>query len=69
MKIKYINNKYLVNCGLTIGKTYDVVILYPSGYTIIDNNVCECYYPKKYFKTLSEIIKERNDKINNLLVE
>ena len=54
------------NCNyITIGKTYDI-IYEGDQYLIIDDNGIRGYYPKEYFKPLSEI---RNEKIERLLDE
>ena len=67
MKVKCINNKdkfgdiYL----LTISKTYDVIYVDENGdYSIIDDKGFNWYYPRDWFKKLSEI---RNEKIDRLL--
>ena len=66
MKVKCIDN----NCHeieLTIGKTYEVIRIYPDGdYTIIDDIGGENWYYKNYFIPLSEY---RNDTINKLLTD
>ena len=56
---------------LTVGKLYDATnceFCY-NCYTIKNDNNIEDQYSKSYFKPLAEIIKERNDIINKLLVE
>jgi pectate lyase len=67
MKIKCINDNGFRN--LTIGKIYEVIYddKYDSRFYIKDNNNTPWIYHKKMFKTLSEIIKERNNKIDKLL--
>jgi hypothetical protein len=63
MKVKcIINNGYWI----TFGEIYEVIHIYPNGnyIIIINNRGYKWKYPKKYFKTLSEI---RNEKINKLL--
>ena len=63
MKIKCIAN--YVNY-ITVGKTYDVIYIFSNGdYGIIDDKGNQdWYYPKSYFKPVSEI---RNETINKLL--
>lgn len=52
---------------LTIGKTYDVTYIFSDGdYKIINDKGREDWYPKYYFKKLSEY---RNETINKLLAE
>jgi hypothetical protein len=55
-------------CNLTIGKTYEVYevikIYEPRAYAIINDENIEEWFPKQWFKTVSEI---RNDKIDRLL--
>jgi hypothetical protein len=61
MKIKCITN---INT-LTIGKIYDIINYNnDGGYIIINDNGYEFWYPKEWFKPLSEI---RNEKIDKLL--
>jgi hypothetical protein len=63
MKVKCINNNYWKY--LTIGKTYDVIhINYNGDYIIMDDDNDKLWYPKEFFKPLSEI---RNEKIDKLL--
>jgi hypothetical protein len=59
MKVKCINKGIWLS--LTIGKTYDVIEYDYDGYYKMDN---EKWYPKSWFKSLSEI---RNEKIDKLL--
>jgi hypothetical protein len=62
MKVKCIKNKRITN-WLTIGKTYELIIQNKLFYQIIDNTGDRRYYPKEYFKPLSEIRNERIDKL------
>ena len=66
MKVKCIKNEDQEYC-LTIGKTYEVIRIYPDGdYTIIDDIGGENWYYKNRFIPLSEY---RNNKIDKLLEE
>ena len=51
---------------LTIGKTYETIIIGMSKYKIINDKGEADWYPKNYFKTLSEL---RNETINKLLAD
>ena len=64
-KIVCINKSSYVR--LTFGKTYNVISEELDLCLIVDNNGKECWCFKKWFKTLSEIRKERNETINKLL--
>lgn len=67
MKVKCVENK---NIGyyLTIGETYDVIRINNFGDYLIINDIGNiCSYSTKLFKTLLEMIKERNEKIDKLL--
>ena len=64
MKVKCIENVGCVKL-LTIGKTYDVILISKMGnYIIIDDSGISGYYHKEWFKI---IVEYRNDKINKLL--
>ena len=63
MKVKCIDN-YDLEKSLTIGKIYDVILIGTWGDYRINDEGYEWWYPKKYFKPLSEI---RNETINKLL--
>ena len=65
MKVKCIDKRN--NDYITIGKTYEVVYNDGNVYWLTNDNADNWYYCQCYFKTLSEIIKERNEKINKLL--
>ena len=52
---------------LTINKIYEVIERNKYWYEIIDDSGSRHGYEKNYFKSVSEIIKQRNDKINKLL--
>ena len=62
MKVKCIEDDN--NWYLTIGKTYEVIYEDKYDYKIICDHDFEYWYPKKYFKPLSEY---RNETINKLL--
>jgi hypothetical protein len=63
MKVKCINNKGWLY--LTLDKIYEVInISTNDDYFIIDDYGDERWFPKKWFKLLSEI---RNKKIDKLL--
>jgi hypothetical protein len=63
MKVKCIkNNNWIFH--LTVSEIYNIVDINDSYYKIIDDIGNERWYPKKWFKTLSEI---RNEKIYKLL--
>ena len=66
MKVKCIGNERCES-WLTIGKIYNVFIIEIRDYWVIDDSKTVGMFNKKYFKSLSEIIKERNDKIDKLL--
>jgi hypothetical protein len=61
MKVVCIDNGW---CNLTIGKTYEVIRVYPSNYVIMNDIDLDGAYRKELFKPLAEI---RNEKINKLL--
>jgi hypothetical protein len=63
MKVKCINNDDY-SYYLTIGKIYDVIYFNSIGYKIFNDVDYSGLYPKKLFKSLSEI---RNEKIDKLL--
>ena len=50
--------------NITIGKSYEVIEYDMIEYRIIDDDGCLIWYPKKWFKPLSEY---RNETINKLL--
>jgi hypothetical protein len=62
MKVVCINN--IGQPYLTINKAYEIVTINGLYYKIISVNGYKHWYPKEYFKPLSEI---RNDKIDKLL--
>ena len=63
MNVVCIKNKCYFN--LTLGKLYDIIVLdIFDNYLLIDDKGFSSWYPKKYFKPLSEI---RNEKIDKLL--
>jgi hypothetical protein len=63
MKVKCIDNKGW-KTWLTIDKIYEVIDIDDDNYYIKDDNGYEFWYPKEWFKLLSEI---RNEKIDKLL--
>ena len=63
MKVKCIDNQNGLNY-LTIRKIYDVIDDNAYCYKIINDRNNERYYPKEFFRILSEI---RNKKIDKLL--
>ena len=65
MRVKYIDNDGL-KYDLTIGKSYEVFNKTEYYYEVIDDNGIRGYYPKEWFKLLSEL---RNEKIERLLDE
>jgi hypothetical protein len=62
MKVVYVKNDRYIS--LTINKTYEVIEDGIYNYKIIFDNGNEWWFPKIYFKPLSEI---RNEKIDKLL--
>ena len=65
MRVKYIDNDGL-KYDLTIGKSYEVFNKTEYYYEVIDDNGIRGYYPKEWFKLLSEL---RNETIDKLLGE
>ena len=63
MKVVCMDDYYI---SLRIGKTYTVIKEDLNGYAIINDYNVDCWYNKKFFKSLSEI---RNEKIDKLLEE
>ena len=64
MKVKCIKTRGL-EYSLTVGKTYEVIYIFSDGdYKIINDKGREDWFPKEWFKPLSEI---RNEIINKLL--
>ena len=63
MKVKCIDTSCYGDY-LTIGKTYEIIDEYENDYQIIDDENDEDWFPKDWFKPLSEI---RNEIINKLL--
>ena len=61
MKVKCINSN---GYWLTIDNIYDVIKDGYNYYLLRDNQNYKWWYPKEYFKLLSEV---RNEKINKLL--
>ena len=65
MKVKCIMIRWYY--ALTIGKTYNVIgINKYNNYIIINDNGIRGYYPKEWFKLLSEL---RNETIDKLLAD
>jgi hypothetical protein len=63
MKIKCINDNGCLY--LTTGKFYEVIKIDDEWYLIINDISDKYWYPKEYFKLLSEIRIEKIDKLIN----